>query len=120
MSSKHRGGTIYIKADGKRYDAKGDFTYNLGLPTREGIVGADGMHGYKTTHKPGFIEGAVTDSSDLDLDKLQTLEDATVTLELANGKVVVCREAYYAHEGNVTTGEGEIPVRFEGIVEEVK
>lgn len=109
-----RGGLIGIQVDGQIYDAKGSFTYNLGRPKREAIIGSDGVHGYKETPQVPFIEGAITDSSDLDLNKLLTLKDGTVTLSLANDKVVVLRGAYYAGDGEVTTEEGEIGVRFEG------
>ena len=112
--SQRRGGMISVQIDGQVYDAKGAFTYNLGRPKREAIVGADGVHGYKETPQVPFIEGAFTDRSDLDLNKLTTLTEGTVTLTLANGKVILLSGAYYAGEGSVTTEEGEIPVRFEG------
>lgn len=112
-TNNRRAGRIFVKVDGTQYDAKGDFSYGLGLPKREAIVGADGVHGYKETPQVPFIEGAFTDSSDLDLATLQQIDNATVTLELANGKIVVLSNAWYASEGNVSTGEGEIPVRFE-------
>lgn len=109
-----RGGIISVQVDGQVYDAKGAFTYNLGRPKREAIVGADRVHGYKETPQVPTIEGTITDSSDLDLDKLLTLKDATVTLALANGKVIVLRGAYYAGDGEVSTDEGEIGVSFQG------
>jgi len=112
-TNNRRAGRIFVKVDGTQYDAKGDFTYGLGLPKRESIVGSDGVHGYKETPQVPFIEGAFTDSSSLDLATLQQIDNATVTLELANGKIVVLSNAWYASEGNVSTGEGEIPVRFE-------
>jgi hypothetical protein len=61
-----------------------------------------------------FIEGKITDRGTLDLQKLVSIEDATVTLELANGKSILLREAWFAGEGNVSTEEGEIDVRFVG------
>lgn len=118
--NQRRGGIIQVQANGKIYDAKGNYTYNLGRPVREAIVGADRPHGYKETPQVGFIEGEITDRSDLDLDELVTLKDATVTLELANGKVIVARDAYYAGEGTGNTEEGNIAVRFNGSVEEVR
>jgi hypothetical protein len=52
---------------------------------------------------------------------LVNTSNATVTLELANGKVVVAREAWYAGDGTVQTEEGNIAVRFEAMtVEEVR
>lgn len=117
--SQRRGGLISFQTNGEIQDAKGSFTYNLGRPVREGIVGSDRMHGFKETPQPGFIEGALTDRAALDLNALVTLKDATITLELANGKVIALRNAYYASEGSGTTEEGEIAVRFEGEAEEV-
>ncbi|MBL3582628.1 phage tail tube protein [Oleidesulfovibrio alaskensis] len=113
-TANKRAGTLFLKLDGELQEAKGEFTYNLGLPKREAIVGADGVHGYKETPQVPFIEGAITDRAGLELKTLQTMDGVTVTLELAHGKTIVLREAWYAGEGTVKSGESEIPVRFEG------
>lgn len=109
-----RGGTIFFKKNGKPFDAKGAFTYNLGKAKREGIIGADGVHGYKETPQLAYIEGEITDSADLDLeaDLLEAVNE-TVTLELANGKIIVLDNAYFAGDGNGETEEGAITIRFE-------
>ena len=83
-----RAGIFYLKVNGNSYDAKGNFSYNLGQPMREAIVGADGIHGYKETPQVAFIEGEITDQSSLDLAALLLTDDATATLELANGKLI--------------------------------
>ena len=119
--NKRVGGIISLKIDGDMYFAKGDFTYNLGLPKKEGVVGSDRVHGYKETPQIPFVEGEVTDRQEMSLETLVGLKDATITLELANGKVIVLREAWYAGEGTGNTGEGNIGARFEGMsAEEVK
>lgn len=110
-----RGGIIFLKIDGEIFNAKGNFTYNLGKPKRDAIVGADQVHGYKETPQIPFIEGEITDTPSTDMEKLVTAENATVTLELANGKVISLREAWYAGEGTGNTDEGNIGVRFEAI-----
>lgn len=109
-----KGGIIQFQLNGVLQDAKGNFTYNLGRPKREPLVGADGVHGYKETPQVAFIEGEITDRGTLDLNGLVTMKDATVTLELANGKVIALRDAWYASEGTGNTEEGNIGVRFEG------
>jgi len=38
-----------------------------------------------------------------------------VTLQVANGKTIVLRNAWFAGEGTVQTEEGNIAVRFEGL-----
>jgi hypothetical protein len=121
MSGGRVGGTIYFKVDGAQYKAKGGFSYNLGQPKREGVVGADGVHGYKESPQIPYVEGEITDSADLDVQAFLNLTGVTVTLELANGKTILVRDAWYAGEGKTQTDEGNIEVRFEGMsAEEVK
>lgn len=122
MAGKNRiGGLIALKVNGDIYFAKGNFTYNLGKPKKEGVVGSDVVHGYKETPQMPFVEGEITDRQELSLEDLVTLDDATVTLELANGKVITLSEAWYAGEGTGNTEEGNIACRFEGMsAEEVK
>lgn len=116
MAGKNRiGGIIALKVNGDIYFAKGNFTYNLGKPKREGVVGADTVHGYKETPQVPFVEGEITDRNELSLEDLVTLDDATITLELANGKVITLSEAWYAGEGTGNTEEGNIACRFEGM-----
>lgn len=118
MSGQRRGGIIQVQVNGVLYDAKGDFTYNLGRPKREAIIGADRPHGFTETPQVGFIEGEITDRGNLDLEALVTIEGATVVLGLANGKTFSLRDAWYAGEGTVNTKEGNIGVRFEGAADE--
>jgi hypothetical protein len=115
VDQQRRGGLIFLKVDGRRYQAKGSFTCNLGVPKREAIVGTDGVHGYKEIPQPCYIEGEITDHQDLRLVDLATVQNATVTLELATGKSVVLRNAWFAGGGDLQTEEGNIGVRFEGM-----
>lgn len=114
MADQRRGGSIQLQVNGEIQDAKGSFTYGLGSPKREAIVGADRVHGYKEMPQVAFIEGAITDRGTLDLAALATGKDLTVSLELANGKLIVLRDAWYAGDGTGSTEEGELPVRWEG------
>jgi hypothetical protein len=114
-NEQRRGGTIFLKVAGEVYNAKGNFTYNLGRPKREAIVGHDTVHGYKELPQVPFIEGEITDRGTLDLENLVATEGVTVTLELANGKVIVLRDAWFAADGTGNSEEGNIGVRFEGM-----
>lgn len=115
------GGIIQVQANGERYDAKGDFDYALGIPKKEGVVGSDRVHGYKEMPQIPYIEGKITDRGTLDVAAMQRATGLTITVALANGKTVMLRDAWYASEGKVNTGEGEIDVRWEGMsAEEVK
>lgn len=113
--SQRKAGIIAVQVNGEVFQAKGNWSYNLGRPKRDAIIGADSVHGFKEVPQVAFIEGAITDRGDLDLATLMTIQDATVTLSLNNGKMVVLRDAWQAAEGTASTEEAEIPVRFEGI-----
>lgn len=113
MAGQRRGGIIQVSANGVSFDAKGEFTANIGRPKRESVIGSDGVHGFKETPQVSFIEGKITDRQGLDLAALVTMENATVTLQEANGKTIILRDAWYAGDGNVSTDEGEIDFRFE-------
>lgn len=112
--SQRRGGIIQLQVGGVLQDAKGSFTYNLGRPKRDTIIGSDGVHGFTEVPQPAFIEGEITDRGFLDLNALVLTEETTITLSLANGKVIMLRDAWYAAEGTGNTDEGNIQVRFEG------
>lgn len=109
------GGIIFVQINGELQQAKGEFTYSLGVAKKEMVVGSDGVHGYKEMPQVPYIEGALTDYTELDLEALQKSKDVTVTLQLANGKTMVLERAVYASEGAVSTEEGEIEARFEGM-----
>lgn len=117
------GGIIEVKVNGALFSAKGSWTYNLGKGKKEAVIGSDSTHGYKEMPQEAMIEGAISDNEDLDLTSLVEIVDATVTLTLATGKIIVLRDAFYAADGNVTTEEGEIEAKFvsaTGQAEEVR
>lgn len=114
MADQRRAGMIQLQINGEIQDAKGEFSYGLGTPKRTAIVGADSVHGYREEPQVAFIEGAITDRGTLDVAALATAKDVTVTLSLANGKVIVLRDGWYAGDGTAKTSEAEIAVRWEG------
>ncbi len=111
------GGIIEFKIDGEVYSAKGSWSYGLGKPTREAIVGADSIHGYKEMPIAPFIEGEITDTGDISLEALASTFESTITLSLANGKVIALRDAWSTNPDGMSgqTEDGNVKVRFEGI-----
>lgn len=110
-----RAGIFYVKIDGVQRDAQGSFTYHLGNVKREAIIGPDRVQGWREMPQVAFIEGEITDEGTLDVAAMQALTNATITLELANGKVIVLRNAWYAADGTIGTENGNVQVRFEGL-----
>lgn len=107
-------GYLSLQINGEIYNAVGNFTYNVGAPKREMLLGPDRVHGYKEMPQVPFIEGEIRDSSDIDLSVLTNLKDATATIALANGKTFVLKDAVYVADGNVQTEEANIQLRLEG------
>lgn len=116
-------GVCFLKVDGEQVPLKGSFAYGLGAPSREGLLGPDGIHGFKEMPTVPFIEGQITNTYAIDLVALSAVTDATLTLELANGKVVALRNSWITNPDGLKgdTEEGAVDVRFEGLsAEEVK
>jgi len=113
MADNLRGGKISVKQNGIIRDAKGEFTCNVGYDKNDTIIGVDDVHGYSSKPQAGFCDGTITDSGDLDLDLLMNNNNETITVELANGKTFLLPSAWWAGEGDFTTSEGEIKVRWE-------
>lgn len=115
MANRRVGGIISFKISGESFNAKGNFTYNIGVPKKEAVVGSDGVHGFKEMPQVPYIEGSLTDTDELDLQALRETRDATCTLALANGKIIVIEEAHEASDGEASTEEGELQIRMEGM-----
>lgn len=115
MPKNRLSGVLSVAINGVLYNIQGNWTYNFGSPKRESKIGPNGVQGYKEMPQAPFVEGEVTDAADLDVKELQALEDATISLDLANGKRPTLRNAWYAADGNIGTDEANIQIRFEGL-----
>src|SRR5262245_47052086 len=112
---QRRAGIISFRVNGEQFDAKGSFSYSLGEPKRDAVIGSDAVHGFTEKPQVPYIEGQITDRASMNLRALLQMEDETVTLALGNGKTVSLANAWYAAEGKGESEEGNIEVRFEGL-----
>lgn len=115
MANRRVGGIISFRIGGEVFNAKGNFTYNLGISKKTAVVGSDGVHGFTEQPQVAYIEGTLTDTDELDLQALRETRDSTCTLALANGKVIVIEEAFEASDGEGSSEEGELQIRMEGV-----
>lgn len=106
-------GVLEFSANGKPFNIAGEFTYHLGTPKREIIVGPDRVHGYSEVPQAPFIKGESRDSYSVDAkNDVFLLTDATLVLKLANGKRLLFEEAVYTGSGEGSTGEGKLNLEF--------
>ena len=110
--SNRRAGIISFKIDGTAYDARGNFEYNLGIEKRTSIIGSDGVHGYSAAPQAAFIRGEITDRGDLSVKQICELDGPNITLDLANGKSILIREAFFTGDGTVGSEQAAVPVEF--------
>jgi hypothetical protein len=115
MAEKKIGGVAYLKADGLQYELGGSITVSPSQVEREGKVGLSGVAGYTEKPRIPFIEADVHTTSDLSAEDLEDITAATVTAELANGKVYVLQGAWCTSALEIDGAEGQLTVRFEGV-----
>ncbi len=108
-------GTAYVKADGVQYTLAGRLTVSPSNTEREGLAGLSGPAGYKETPRIPFVEGDVHTTADLKIADLEQITDATIKVELANGKIYLLREAWCTSALEIDASEGTVGVRFEGM-----
>jgi hypothetical protein len=106
-------GIIEIQVNGEVYKGVGNFTYNLGYPKAEQLIGSSGVDGYKETPQPSRIEGEVRTTARLPIKTVVTMRGVTVTLKLNNGKTIMQPDADYCGEGDANSEEGNFEFKFE-------
>lgn len=115
MADNPIAGVAYISANGKRYRLVGEATYRCSGVVREAKMGADGYHGRKEKPIQGMIKVKLRNSQDVPHSEINGMVDATVTLELANGKTVIGRNMFQSGEPiTADAEEGEQEVTWEG------
>jgi len=115
MANNRIAGVAFVKYDGRQLPVRGSWNVGFNKLKREGLAGQDRVHGYKEKPDVPFLEGDVSTTADVSLDVLLAITDATVTIELANGKSYVLRNAWTAQGYEIDSEEGKIKVRFEGM-----
>lgn len=108
------GGTVFVKANGVQYAARGAFSYNIGVPERTTVYDGNVPVGYTESPREPMIEGEISVTTEVDLRVFIEDDNMTLTLELENGQVVVLRNAWHAGEGTVNVNEGMMPIKFVG------
>jgi hypothetical protein len=109
-------GTAYLAVDGMSFPLVGDLLYSVSAVSRETVKGMDGVHGYKEAPTAGYIEATIRNTSTLEVAAFNAQTNVTVTVQLANGKMVVGRNMWTVGDAEeVNAAEGTLKVRWEGM-----
>ena len=112
--SNRLAGVAYVTIDGRAHSIVGQGTYRPSTSKRETLKGQDGVHGYSEMPEAGMIKWQGRDSGSISIKDLNEVSNATVVLELANGKTVVGRNMWRVGEPvEVNTEDATFEVAFE-------
>ena len=115
MADNYIAGTAFMAVDGKTVMLIGEFAYRVTQMNNESLVGMDGVHGVKGSFATGMIKGKLRDQGDLSMSDVVNALDVTVTVELANGKVIVGRNMWRAGEPvEVDADDASYSIQWEG------
>src|SRR5262245_667523 len=113
--SQRIGGIAYLKVDGDQKPLRGNFTVSPSPIERNGVAGQDYVHGFTEMPRVPYIEGDISLRSEISVEDLGNIINATVTAELNNGKTYTLREAWCRSALELNTRDGQTRVRFEGV-----
>ncbi len=108
-------GVAYFTVDGTSYMLSGELSYSPGDYERESLIGQDQVHGYKEKPRAPFISATLRDASALTVKDFNSMTKNTITLELANGKIVTRKNMWTTEAQEVKTEEGTFEVKWEGL-----
>ena len=109
------GGYAEVRYNGETLLFRSELTWSFQKFTKKAVAGRDArVHGYTQEPAVPYIEGKHTYDGSRTIKDLEAIEDATVTVRLADGRVLVLRNAFIAGEIKPGGDEGEISIRWEG------
>jgi hypothetical protein len=106
-------GVTFIKVDGEQYMLRDAAKWSVDDVIRETITGLDGVHGFIEKAGPGWIEVTISDYGDLEVADFMKQDNVTVTLEQANGKMIVLHNAWTVNAREVDAVAASMAVRWE-------
>ncbi len=107
-------GVATLTVDGVIYSLEGSFKYSPALVKRETVSGQDAVHGYKEMPVAPFVSGSFRDSQGLTVADFNAMTNVTVSVQLANGKLIIGRNMWTVDALEVDTADAKFDVRWEG------
>src|SRR4051794_27000415 len=102
-TSRRLAGVAFLSVDGRNYMLAGDLEWSPSRVTRETLIGMDAVHGYSEKPYAGFIKATLRDAAGLTIADFNAMTNVTVTIELANGKVVTGRNMWTVEAQSVNS-----------------
>lgn len=107
-------GTLYIKVDGIQFEINGDVQYTVSQVMRETIMSLTGPAGFKETAQRPYLKFKAIFTSDLPINLLTSLTNATLVAEMPNHGAFTLVNSYLSGEIIASGDEGTIDLEFSG------
>ncbi len=108
-------GICYVKVDGEQIEVAGSVTVSISMFEKEGLSGLTGVAGYKEIPRIPSIEVEAYLIPGFPINKLEAMNNATITAELANGQVAVLSGAWLTGAIEAKAAEGTTTLKFQGL-----
>jgi hypothetical protein len=107
-------GKAQIKANGRIFDTHPGATLDIGGISRESVVGANSVHGFKEAVKQSKVEFEISVKGDTSLAEIGRWDDITVTFEVDTGQTWVISNGWVLDPPTLTDNDGKAKVVIEG------
>jgi hypothetical protein len=92
-----------------------EFSWSPGIFKRETMTSLSGVDGYSEMYRAPYIAGKFRDGQSTSVTQFNALTNATVVLQLANGKSIVGHGLWNTGETDVAGVEATFDWKFEGV-----
>jgi len=106
-------GIVYVKVDGELQRSKEGAKLTLGGKERTAQVGHS-VYGYSEKVVPSMVEFVLAHVGGDDLIGLQNKVDSTIEFETDTGDTYVVANAFSTKPAEITGGEGDVAMEFQG------
>ena len=91
-----------------------EFAWDPGSIARETMTSLSGVDGYRTMPVAPYISGKFRDAASVNVTAFTQLSNATVVVQLANGKQIVGHNLWFIGRPGVSGSDATFDFRFEG------
>jgi hypothetical protein len=112
-TSRRIAGLTTMSVNGSAF-AVTEFAWDPGSVERETITSLSGVDGYRELPVAPYISGKFRDAGSVNVTAFTQLYNATVVLQLANGKQIVGHNLWFTGRPGVSGADANFDFKFEG------
>jgi Phage tail tube protein len=113
-TSRLLAGIASITIDGDAFDVVDALVWNPSNVKRETLKGQTRVEGFSEMPEAGYIAGTLRDNGAFQYQAFNQMQDSTIVIEQANGKIIYGSPMWCVESQEVKTMDGTFMVRFEG------